>query len=319
MFFLKKSARLIKLPEFEMWVNPNDKGVCRGLIEAAEKFAKGEYPGPGREPEFNWIIRQEIGEICKTFQNREGRAVIYDLGANVGYNSLIIDGVCRTILPREKYAIFAIEPNPANAELLNKNIAHSNLNAQFCGCAISNQSREADFFVSDHSNLGALVKHEKTKKGIIGVNAYSLPDFAETFKTGQPNFIKMDIEGGEVEVLKGAREFLAGCKKPCEIIMEVHPPAYTSERSLEKELRFLLAAGWRGKYMTSAAVIQPDKFKEAGLKPFKEFHGSRHSRGLYKDFTSEQLIDFSCRPHIQEVPGRKASPKIVRAILIEKL
>jgi len=318
LLFRRRSERLVKLPEFEMWVSTRDRGISKGLIERAERFARGQDPGPEREPEFNWIVREEIRAVCEHYRNREGRAVIYDLGANLGFNSLIIDAVCRSLLPRNKYMLYAIEPNPDNVPLLRKNLDHGRLNAELCQCAIADYTGEGQFQSSDHSNLGTLAGRGHASVAARKVKVFSLPDFAETFATGIPNFIKMDIEGGEVEVLKGARQFLADCPPPCKIIMEVHPPAYTPERSLKKELRFLFERGWAGKYLVSAAVALPDRFREAGLTPFLEFHTGRHARGIFRDFTVEQFLDFSCHSHLQEIPGRKPSPKIVRAILIEK-
>lgn len=321
MFFSRKDRKekLIRLEEFEMWVDPEDLGICKGLIKRAEKISKGKDPGPEREPDFNWIIRAELEDLCGLFQTESaGRLIVCDLGANVGLNTLIMDKAIKRHLPADKYFICAIEPNSQNARFLQKNISHNQANAGIFPCAISDYCGEGQFHISARSNHGALLPHSLTELGAQKVRVFSLPAFAESFQTGQPNFIKMDIEGGEVEVLKGGRDYLADCRFPCKIIIEVHPKTYNEDRSLEKELRCLFERGWTAKYMVSAFVVQPDKFKEAGLAPFKQFEIFRQSRAIYKDFSEQQFLDFACHTHLQEIPGRTPRKNIVRSILIEK-
>ncbi len=309
---------LVKLESFEMWASTDDPGISEFLIKRADKLKKGKDPGPEREPDFNWIIRTETEDLAKLFSDRPDRLVIFDLGANLGLNTLIIEQVVKKVLAPEKYLIAAIEPHQKNAALLQKNIAHNQANAKMFSCAISDYNGPGQFHVSSHSNLGALVPHDSTVQGAEKVQIFTLPVFAETFRTGAPHFIKMDIEGGEVEALKGGRDLLAHGPRPCKVLMEVHPMMYNESRSLEKEIGFLFENGWAGKYMVSAGVARPDLFKQAGLSPFQQFDTGRHVRGIYKDFAPELLLDFACHEHVQELPARKPSRKIVRAILIEK-
>jgi FkbM family methyltransferase len=312
------SERLIKLEEFEMWVDAGGKGLHEGLLQRAEKLARGKDPGPEREPEFHWIIREQLMELCQLFADRDDRLVIFNLGANIGLSTLKMNALMKKLLPRGNYFIYAIEPDPANLHFLKKNIAQNSAHAQAFACAIADHDGDAEFHRSTHSNLGALVASPHTDAGTRRVQVFTLSSFAKTHRTSQPHFLKVDVEGGEVEVLKGGRKFLAGCQPPCRMIMEVHPGSYSEDRSLEKELHYLFEHGWLCKYMVSAAMVLPDKFRQAGLRPFQEFQSKKHSRGIYRDFLKEHLLEFACREHIQEVPGKKPSRKIVRSILIEK-
>lgn len=321
MFFFsrkRKGEQLVKLEQFEMFVDSSDQGISQFLIKRAEKLKRGKELGPEREPDFNWILRSEVEELAEIFAGRKERLVIYDIGANLGLNTLIIDQVLKRKLPSEKYIIIAIEPQQKTASLLHKNISHNFANAKIFSCAISDYNGEGQFHISSHSNLGSLWAHSSTGMGFENVPVFTLPAFAESSGTGFPHLLKMDIEGGEVEVLKGGRDWLAHCPAPCKILMEVHPMMYNESRSLEKELRFLFENGWVGKYMVSAGVAQPELFKQAGLCPFVEFDTGRHIRGIYRDFPQELLLDFACHEHIQELAGQKPSRKIVRAVLIEK-
>lgn len=312
----------IDLDYFSMYVDPRDSGVCRNLVKRAGRLERGEDPGYEREPAFTWIVREKAGEVCGSVEN----PLFLDLGANVGLFTLIMDYECKQ--RALNYWIQSVEPDRDNFSVLSKNMHLNDVKGEAIFCAISDFSGMGKFHRSSYSNLGALIPHGKTDRGSEQVQVYTLPDFLQVIGGSgvHPSFIKMDVEGSEVEILRGAREFLSGLREPCSILMEVHPMFYDTKRSLETELEFLFGNGWRCEYMVSAAVLRPDKFVEAGLEPCKEFPSRGHSRAIYSRETykkssskwHELVLDFACHSHTQKVPGKKASPKIVRSILIER-
>ncbi len=316
--------KLIKLDDFAMWVNTRAGGLHKRLLERSRKLKRKEEPGPEREPEFNWMVRTELQELFKLWGDRKDRLIIYDLGANIGHNTLIMDHTARKYFAGD-YLIHAIEPDPYNFRFLEKNLRHNQARAQASQAAVSDYTGAGHFHRSTALNLGALLPTGRTDRGTTPIQVHTLADFAETVSRAQPHFIKMDIEGGEVEVLKGAREFFSNCRGPLKLIMEVHPPEYDEKRSLEHELRFLFEHGFRAKYMASEGIARPEQFSAAGLQPFLEFTIPTHSqsrvksRGLYRQFTNEQLLRLACHKHRQELPGGKTIERIVRSIFIEKL
>lgn len=304
----------IQLDDFEMYVDPSDSGVCRNLIKRAGRLQRGEDPGLEREPAFTFLLRETLITVSKHVE----KTVYMDLGANVGLFTLIMN------FQTQEHWIEAIEPDPKNYEILLRNMELNKVKGEATRCAIADFTGPGKFHMSTYSNLGALIPHGKTDAGTADVDVYTIPDFIKETVVYQPHFIKMDIEGGEVEALKGARAYFSGLEEYCAILMEVHPMFYTTKRSLETELEFLFANGWRCEYMVSAAVMRPDKFVDAGLDPCKNFPTKGHSRAIYWRGHYGQLnwhdlvLDFACHPHTQKVPGKKASPKIVRSILLEK-
>ena len=54
------------------------------------------------------------------------------------------------------------------------------------------------------------------------VSSITLDDFIESFVHECPTFVRMDVEGYEYEIIKGASVIL-GDKKPLKICMELHP------------------------------------------------------------------------------------------------
>ncbi|MBS3100842.1 FkbM family methyltransferase [Candidatus Woesearchaeota archaeon] len=139
--------------------------------------------------------------------------VVYDIGANVGYYTLIF-----AHLVGRKGRVYAFEPEPENYRLLLKNIRASNCrNVIAIKKAVSDKSGKVKFFVSeaykgDHSmsDLGAGSK-------LIEVDSITIDNFVRN--KAKPGFIKIDVEGAEFLAVKGMGKLLdsgKGVKMVCE-------------------------------------------------------------------------------------------------------
>ena len=248
------------------------------------------------EPAFMYLLRKEA---------KGGLAL--DIGANIGYSTL---SLCKNMKK-----VIAIEPDERSRKLLKKNIKLNRFKekVKIYDFAISDKEEEKIFYLSKHPNLSAFNKNKKywTKK--IKVKTKKIDDLGVI-----PNFIKMDLEGHEIEVINGA---MSSLKKTdfCRILLEVHPQFYSEERNFANVLSSLIEIGYKIKYLISAAVSCPDEFKKKGYSPFKEFEAAGFKRGIFKDVNVEDAIKFSTNIHKQVIPGSgKISNKIVRAIMLEK-
>jgi len=281
-----------KVGKYKMRVKANEGGIHKSLREKPDKE---------REPELLYALRQEV---------KAGMTVM-DLGANVGYVSLLLADL---VGPTGK--VYAIEPDPANFDLLEQNIKLNRYSKRFqtYQMGVSSYTENINFYVGKSSNLGGMVQTKNTRTEPIIVEVMSLERFLKDKE--YPQLIKMDIEGHEVEVLEGLRGLLDDPDFKCKIIMELHPNMYSEDHSLERQMRKLLNKGFRTKYVISAGVVQPDKFKEWGYEPIMEFASLR---GLYDNFTDEHMIEACCHLNKQWMPGkRKYSPKIARFVMIER-
>ena len=248
------------------------------------------------EPAFMYLLRKEA----------KGKLAL-DIGANIGYSTL---SLCRNM---EK--VIAIEPDDRSRKILKKNIKLNKFKekVKIYDFAISDKKEEKIFYLSKHPNLSAFNKNKKywTKK--IKVKTKTIDDLGII-----PNFIKMDLEGHEIEVINGAMNSL---KKTdfCRILLEVHPQFYNEERDFAKVLKNLIKIGYKIKYLISAAVSCPDEFKKKGYIPFKEVKAAEFRRGIFKNVDVEDAIKFSTNIYKQVIPeSGKISNKIVRAIMLEK-
>jgi FkbM family methyltransferase len=252
-----------------------------------------------REPEFMWILREEaVGKLG------------IDLGANLGYTTLNMS--------RGMQEIVAIEPDKRTRNLLKMNVRENGLagKIRICSFAVSDKSGSQSIYYTDKPNLTMLCepsldKRKLYSKGKIKTKTLDQLGFI-------PDFIKMDIEGFEVEVLRGGMNTLSSSPN-CKLLIEVHPGLYTVERDFSIVLRDLIKLGYKFKYIASAGCAQPTLFKEKGYEPFKIFTLGEYTRGVYKDIQVEDAIYFCSIPHRQFITTTKRySERIVRSILLSR-
>lgn len=279
-----------------MYLDPKDPGLCATLM----KMKSGS---PEREAAFMKVLRQEVKKSM----------VAIDIGANVGYITLIM---AELIGPSGR--VYALEPHPRNYAILTKNI-EVNSYASFVfsyQIGISNVHGVLKLHISDKSNLHSLSTSPNSKYS-INVPVSTLDDFMKD--KGYPDFIKMDIEGHEVEALEGMYNTLRNAQSPVKILMEVHPTFYSETHSLENQLRRLIDLGFNTKYVISAGIAKPDFFAEYGYEPREVFHTDGWHRGLYTDIPDEHMLRAACHEHEQYIKHKNLhTTKIVRAIMIEK-
>ncbi|HRY32589.1 MAG TPA: FkbM family methyltransferase [Bacteroidales bacterium] len=136
-----------------------------------------------------------------------------DVGANIGLMSLHASR-----LVGEKGRVIAFEPNPVTRELLLRNIALNGCNnIRVESYAISAESKEGKIYDRwDVNRGGATLIKPSGDATSYDIREISLTAWFEG-QTG-PDLVKIDIEGYELEALKGARGLLESEKPPVLII-----------------------------------------------------------------------------------------------------
>ena len=148
--------------------------------------------------------------------------VAYDVGANVGYISLML---ARAI--GESGRVLAFEPLPANAERIRRNAALNpeGSRVELHELAVSNGPGTVHFRVHTSNAMGRMETVEGRTEGYgesIEVATAGLDELVFERGLPAPDVIKMDIEGGEVLALPGATRLLVE-KHPL-ILLELHGP-----------------------------------------------------------------------------------------------
>lgn len=128
---------------------------------------------------------------------REGQ-IAYDIGAHFGVHSVLIS----QLVAHTGRAI-AFEPNPRLAPCLRMTLAQLP-NADFFPLALSDRKGECEFFVPADYSCGSLRNWTGTASLRLTCELQTL----DSLHLPRPDFIKCDVEGAELSVLRGARETL---------------------------------------------------------------------------------------------------------------
>lgn len=170
-------------------------------------------------------------ELRKYFNISEG--IFIDIGANIGKFSIIMGKKIDN-----KGKVLAIEPHPDNFKILQRNIELNNLkNVTALNLACSNKKGNLQLFLDEDGTGGhSTIKSKKTKTGNnkIWVRAETLDSIIKKEKIKKVDLIKIDVEGAEANVLRGAIKTLN--KSHPKIIFEAWDEQYLKKvkRILDK-------------------------------------------------------------------------------------
>jgi FkbM family methyltransferase len=136
--------------------------------------------------------------------------VVIEAGANIGSETLLISRLLKT------GHIHCFEPNPYTFERLKINITINELkNVNAYDCALGEADGEINFHIypKGFCNAGMSSKYMQTPNTLkINVVQKTLDTFIKENKITKVDFIKMDIQGAEMDMIKGSAETIAAFK-----------------------------------------------------------------------------------------------------------
>jgi len=187
---------------------------------------------------------------------------IIDIGANVGYYSLKFSkmmGVTGQIL--------AIEPDPDTCSILEQNCTLNNFkNIEVLNLAISDKNDIINLFQDkSHSGKSSVFSNSDDGKA-VKITTQTLDSLTEK-RFSTIDFIKIDTEGAELSILKGAAKTLKITNK---ILIELH------EEILEKNQQDPLEI---------KTILESNGFK---IKTFPEYWNAKTSQN--KIFHSDYIL-----------------------------
>ncbi len=194
---------------------------------------------------------------------------VLDVGANMGWYSIHFSKWVG-----QSGKVFAFEPVPEIYEELK-----SNIKLNFCqniilfNCALGNQNESILFNVSDFEG-GSGASSENLKFGKeIKVSKRKLDDLMNDQNLDNIDFLKIDIEGGELNMLKGAEKLIEKYKPKMLLeIVDIHCDRF--EHLPEDICNFLFNKGYDGRYFGNEHSkklndINIDEFEKPNLKNLK--------------------------------------------------
>lgn len=188
--------------------------------------------------------------------------IFIDIGANFGLHTLY----AAKLVEPQGY-VFAFEPVPTNLNLLRKNVALNDIQEQvkIVPKALSNSTELfLDFYLpSEPVAVTASLSAESTQSQVaIQVANVRLDDFWSQIEL-PVHLIKIDVEGAELEVLRGAEQLLRQWHPP--LLIEVHGFALPNFGASVEALR---------------AFLTDLNYHETLLEG-EQFQGERYFQALY--------------------------------------
>lgn len=146
----------------------------------------------------NWWEEWMLPIIRQLFQQRTG--VVLDCGANIGTHTLIFS---------KTHSVWAFEPQPETFQILERNVHRNGCETTKCfNTALSDHTGTMCMSPLDVNNVGS----RKVCADGTDLQAVSVSTLDKVMQSnGNPNvaFVKLDIEGHELQMLRGATAMLA--------------------------------------------------------------------------------------------------------------
>jgi FkbM family methyltransferase len=212
----------------DSWTNSVRVAWHHGLVldlVLGNDLSRCMYVSGSFEPnEFAWLEGQVGPEM-----------VVLDIGANEGFFT--------TYLARkvgDSGLVIAFEPSPREVQRLQRNIAINGLsNVRVVTSALSDHVGRATFHVADaehngQNTLGTFGHAGVGEAGQFEVDLVRLDDVFPEYQRSRLDLIKMDVEGAEWAVLKGAREIIERFRPI--ILLEVFDAALRGQGGSATEL-----------------------------------------------------------------------------------
>ena len=228
-----------------------------GTVEARARPFDLVFTGPARDVITRHIYRFGVHEPAITrYLLSEVRLgandVALDVGANLGWYSLLLDR-----LAGPGADVLAFEPDPQSFALLEKNLARNDARyVRGFSVALGETSKVTTLHRYKSSNNGRHTLLEgATSGGTVDVQVMPLERFwAEQGLHERPlRLMKIDVEGFEYFVLKGAGDLLGRCER---IVLEYSPQSLAIA-GLERSalLDILRRFGLSARRFTDAGLI----------------------------------------------------------------
>jgi FkbM family methyltransferase len=192
-------------------------GPAKGFSMALDLHAEKDYWLGTYEPDLRDIAQKLI----------KPGDVIYDVGANIGYISLLCAGL---VGPQGR--VVAFEALPANIQRLTANMEINHLNPRIAivHAAVTSHNGPVTFYTHHSGAMGKAegsAGRDEEYSDSITVTGITMDAFIAANGNPAPDLVKMDIEGGEGNALLGSKHLLSAHKPT--FLIELHGEVAASQ------------------------------------------------------------------------------------------
>lgn len=191
-------------------------------------------------------------ELCKEYISET--SVVLDIGANIGLHSIWFSSLAKD------GRILSFEPSLETFEFLVSNVANIS-NIVPINLALSDAGRIADFFnTSDNAYSGLMDTKRKEVVSVLQVPCMRIDDIVFGLGLDRVDFIKIDVEGSEFEVLKGMVRVVSKYRPVifCEIYKGKH-----SNQQPDETVQFLIGKGYRAFVVCEGKLVEYERHNDA--------------------------------------------------------
>lgn len=174
--------------------------------------------------------------FIRSFLTRD--AVCCDVGAQMGYLSLAMATAAEGTT-----TVHAFEPESVNAERFAENVALNGLrNVSLHRTAVSNVDGMLRLYLSNDRNAGThstIANSSNVSDEFVEIPSTTLDSFAAAQALERLDLIKIDVEGAEFDVLRGADRVLRTLR-PC-VILELSDALQQQRGMTSKDIKVFMA------------------------------------------------------------------------------
>ena len=195
-------------------------------------------------PAFEYFdTKSLIQKIKNDLINTTKKIIFIDMGASFGKYSIILGNYFKSF--KNRLEIYAFEPNDFLYDLLRKNVRENNLKIKTFNIAIGKRKGKIKLF-SDLEYGFYIDYPNNTAPTSVPVN--KLDNFIKADKNVNI-YAKLDIEGGELDALKGASEIFKSANKSVLLIEDANMSTNKPLLSyLNKHFKFIEKLGYQNSF-----------------------------------------------------------------------
>ncbi len=221
---------------------------------------------------------------------------VLELGANIGYY-LLHQAAC--IAPNGH--ILAVEPDPRSFSLLRENVTLNQLDhrVQLHETALSNSDGWLRFGLASEANLSRLLAPNEPTDAFETVRDVPVADTGRFLEEhGGATSLRMDIEGGEVEVLMSLIRLFdrAPTCCPSKLFFEVHPQYYSHGRDMPAVLTQLFQRGFHARAATSQHAEATARITASGYTAEKTLLTQFKKRSIFGPLQDHDTLTLTMTP-----------------------
>lgn len=215
---------------------------------------------------------------CLGRSDSDPRKCLIDVGANIGYYSLVANKSCGA-------KVYAFEPEQRNFELLKRNLEEFEGVSLF-NLALSDQNGSANLYLST-DNAG---DHQLAKSNDRICQKVTLAK-GDSLVKGSVDFIKIDTQGAEYKVLKGLMDTISANLSHLDLIVEFWPLGLERQGSSSDSLIELLTNLDLGIYIIDHQQHLLISARSEDLREFASVQKNQNLEGFINLFLTSGSVE----------------------------